>query len=108
MPEPLVDARRLATVGKPWLVSGGPDPDFDDHTRRSNHMGLTDPDLAQRHSRRHLDRQHADYDEIIRALGYVWECERDAAVNVTGYRCAVCGEQRRSTFPNRSWGDGAA
>jgi len=89
-------------------VSGGPDPDFDDRTRRSNHMGLTDPDLARHHSRRYPDRQQADYDEIIRTLGYVWECERDAAVNVTGYRCAVCGERRHSTSADRSWGDGAA
>jgi hypothetical protein len=71
-------------------------------------MGLTDPDLALRHSRQYPDRRHADYDEIIRALGYVWECAHDAAVNVTGYSCAVCGEQRRSAVADRSWGEGAA
>jgi hypothetical protein len=105
MPEPLVTARGLMPVGKPWLVSGAPDPDFDDRARRSNHMGLTDPDLAQLHSRRYPDRQHAGYDDMIRALGYVWECAHDAAVNVTGYRCAVCGARR---LADRSWGEGAA
>lgn len=101
MPEPWIVVSESATAGKPWLVGGGPDPDFDDRARRSNHLGLTDPELVQRYSRRHPDRRHAGYDEIIRALGYVWECERDAAVNVTGYRCAVCGGQRRSTVADR-------
>src|ERR1700751_5707017 len=86
--------RRIRAAGTPWTRAGEPDPDFGDADRRSNHLGLTDPELAVRFLRRHPERATADYDEMIRSLAYVCECRNDLTLNVTGYRCATCGERR--------------
>jgi hypothetical protein len=95
MSDPLdLGERRIRTRWAPWTLSGAPDPDYDDEQRRRTHMGLTDPQLAQRFSRWHR-RQPGDYDDMVRSLGYLWDCRRDLAANVTGYRCAVCGATRR-------------
>jgi hypothetical protein len=86
--------RPARAAGTPWTRAGEPDPDFGDEERRRNHLGLTDACLTARFLQRRPYRAHADYDEMIRALGYVWECRHDGTLNVTGYRCAACGERR--------------
>ena len=88
-------ARLVGTAWAPWTLSGDPDPDYDDEERRRTHSRLTDPALAERYRRRRR-RHSADYDEMVRSLGYVWDCRRDLAANVTGYRCSVCGATRRA------------
>jgi hypothetical protein len=75
----------------PWSVAGGSDPDFDDATRAAHHVLLTDPNLLRCFRKRFPDHERADYDEMVRALGYVWDCPHDGAANVTGFRCARCG-----------------
>ena len=75
----------------PWRVDGGPDPDFDDAARTAHHALLTDPNLLTCFRSRFPAHEYATYDEMVRALGYVWDCPRDRAANVTGYRCARCG-----------------
>jgi hypothetical protein len=89
-----VEGSDVRATGGPWTLSGVPDSDLDDVERQNNHRLLTDPSLAARHRHRFPDRPFADYDEMIRALGYVWDCRHDRTINVTGYRCASCGEQR--------------
>jgi hypothetical protein len=86
--------RRIRAAGTPWTRAGEPDPDFADADRRRNHLALTDPALATRFLRRHPDLAPAGYDEMIRTLGLVWECRHDLTLNVTGHRCATCGERR--------------
>ena len=80
----------------PWSVAGGPDPDFDHATRTAHHALLTDPNLLTCFRRRFPDHAHATYDEMVRALGDVWDCQHDGAANVTGYRCARCARTRSS------------
>jgi hypothetical protein len=75
----------------PWTISGGLDPDFDAVTRHSHHALLTDPSLLTCFRRRFPDRRDADYDEMVRALGFVWDCPLDAYANVVGFRCGWCG-----------------
>ena len=85
--------RPAGTSWAPWTLSGDPDPDYCDEQRRRMHSGLTDPELAARYRRRR-SRGPADYDVMVRSLGYVWDCRRDLAANVTGYRCSACGATR--------------
>jgi hypothetical protein len=74
----------------PWSVAGGPDPEFDSSARVTHQALLTDPNLLTCFRRRFPEHEDATYDEMVRALGYVWDCPHDGAANVTGYRCAVC------------------
>ena len=67
---------------------------FTDLERRTHHRLLTDPGLVARYRRRCPDRPFADYDEMIRALGHVWECRHDHTLNVTGHLCDACREPR--------------
>ena len=60
---------------------------------------LTDPSLVGAFRARFPDGQVADYDEMVRALGYVWDCPQDGAANVTGFRCALCGRTRAAVWP---------
>ena len=78
----------------PWTVAGGPDPDFDDIHRQVHHALLTDSNLLTCFRRRFPDRGHSDYDEMVRLLGYVWDCPQDRTANVVGYRCGRCGRTR--------------
>ena len=78
----------------PWTIEGGIDPAFADDVRARNHAHLTDPQLVRRFRRRYPLWRRADYDEMIRALGYVWDCPHDRTANVTGYRCVTCGRGR--------------
>jgi hypothetical protein len=78
----------------PWTLAGGRDPDFNELERRTHHRLLTDPGLADRYRRRFPDRPLADYDDMIRALGHVWECRHDHTLNVTGHLCDACREPR--------------
>jgi hypothetical protein len=76
----------------PWSVAGDPDPDFDDAARVAHHALLTDPNLLTSYRTRFPEQACASYDEMVRALGYVWDCPHDGAANVTGHRCARCGQ----------------
>src|SRR3954454_2235471 len=76
---------------KPWAIGGGADPDFADADREMHHAALTDPDLLERFRKRFPADPDADYDVIVRRLRHVWDCPRDEAANVTGFRCVVCG-----------------
>jgi hypothetical protein len=80
----------------PWTVAGGPDPDFDDSTRTVHHVLLTDPELLTHFRRRFPEREFVCYDEMVRLLGWVWDCPRDGTANVLGYRCATCQATRAS------------
>src|SRR3954447_22265943 len=84
-------ARDAAGKYKPWAIVGGPDPDFADAERERHHAALTGADLLARFRKRFPADPVADYDVIVRRLGHVWDCPRDDAANVTGFRCAVCG-----------------
>jgi len=75
----------------PWRVDGSPDPGYDDAVRAAHHALLTDPNLLTCFRRRFPEHEHATYDEMVRALGYVWDCPDDGAANVTGFCCARCG-----------------
>ena len=79
---------------RPWTLAGGPDPDYDEIARTVHQALLTDASLLTCFRRRFPERGHVDYDEMVRCLGYVWDCPHDATVNVTGYRCADCGRTR--------------
>jgi hypothetical protein len=76
---------------RPWSLEGGPDLRHDDDLRARIHSALTDPGLTKSFRRRFPFSRRADYEEMIRALDYVWDCRHDGAVNVTGFCCAVCG-----------------
>ena len=84
-------ARNAGGRYKPWATAGGPDPDFADADREIHHAALTGADLLERFRKRFPADPDADYDVIVRRLGHVWDCPRDEAANVTGFRCAVCG-----------------
>lgn len=95
---PVAEMRPTATGGRPpWSRAGGPDPGFDEIERRFHHRVLTDPGLMD-HGRWHGP---GDYDAVIRLLDHVWDCPDDGAVNVTGFRCAACGQARGPAPPGR-------
>ena len=75
----------------PWSSAGRADLDFDDSARASHHALLTDPNLLTCFRRRFPDHRNADYDEMVRLLGYVWDCPDDGAATMKGHCCAVCG-----------------
>ena len=77
--------RKTPVDAGPWAIAGGPDPAFDDDTRRRHHAALTDVDLLG------SDDDADAYDMIVRRHGHVWDCPRDGTANVAGYRCATCG-----------------
>src|SRR4051812_29903851 len=78
----------------PWTLSGGVDPDFSESDRHAHHALLTDPQLLGCFRSRFPGRGAIHYDEMVRCLGYVWDCPHDATANVTGYCCAGCGRTR--------------
>src|SRR3954469_4931781 len=78
---------------RPWTL-GDVDPDVGEDVRMRSHAQLTDPRLEAHFRRRFPSRRRAGYDEMVRALGYVWDCPADGAANVTGFCCAVCGRGR--------------
>jgi hypothetical protein len=78
----------------PWTCAGEPDPDYDDATRAARQALLTDPQLLIRFRRRFPERGHSPYDEMVRLLGYVWDCAHDRTANVTGHCCATCRRTR--------------
>ena len=84
--------RRIA-----YLVAGGPDPDFAETERTMIHALLTDVDLLRCFRARFPEHGELGYDEMVRRLGYVWDCPLDGTANVTGYRCAACVRTREST-----------
>jgi hypothetical protein len=78
----------------PWTLAGGEDPDIGDATRVRHRALLTDPELLGCFRRRFPDRADATYDQMVRLLGYVWDCPADGFTNVVGYRCGRCGCRR--------------
>src|SRR5690349_13885383 len=79
---------------RPWTLEGDIDLNYTDDVRRHNHAALTDARLTTRFRRQFPRVRAAEYDAMIRALGYVWDCACDGTVNVTGFRCATCGHSR--------------
>ena len=79
---------------RPWTLEGDFDPAYDDAEREHNHRLLTDPLLRVRFRRRFPLRWPRGYDDMVRALGCVWDCPDDGTANVTGYCCASCGRSR--------------
>jgi len=79
---------------RPWTLEGPVDLGFDDETRERNRSQLTDPHLTRRFRRKHPFRRRASYDEMVRALDFVWDCPEDGTANVTGFCCAACGRAR--------------
>jgi hypothetical protein len=78
----------------PWILGSAVDPEVADETRERIHAALTDPQLKRRFRLQHPLLLGADYDEMVRVLGYVWDCPADGTANVTGYRCPRCGRGR--------------
>src|SRR3954467_6394597 len=87
-------ARRWRNGYAPWSLAGGPDSDFDETVREAHCWALTAPDLRDSYRRRFPRDTASDYDVIVRRLGYVWDCPRDGAASVVGYRCPACGRTR--------------
>src|SRR3954447_10751663 len=87
--------RRKAPGGlAPWVIAGGPDPDFDDVLRERHRRVLTDGELLERYRACFPGQREPDYEVIVRRLGYVWDCRHDGAANVVGFRCHRCGAAR--------------
>jgi len=82
----------------PWTCAGEPDPDYDDATRVSHQVLLTDPQLLTCFRRRFPEQRAASYDEMVRLLGYVWDCPYDGSATVTGHRCARCRRTRAAAL----------
>jgi hypothetical protein len=78
----------------PWTLQGWADPDIGDDVRESTREALTDPRLTRRFRRHRPLSRRAEYDEMVRVLGYVWDCPVDQTANVTGYCCPGCGRGR--------------
>jgi hypothetical protein len=78
----------------PWTTRGDADPDFAETDRQTHQALLTDADLLGCFRRRFPRHAGADYDTMVRFLGYVWDCPHDGTANVTGYRCGCCGRTR--------------
>lgn len=91
---PRPGSRSRRSVSSVWTLAGDPDPDLDDAARATHQMLLTDPNLLFCYRRTYPDHAGADYDEMVRALGHVWDCVADGTANVTGYCCATCGRRR--------------
>jgi hypothetical protein len=85
---------RLAGQFAPWTSAGAPDTEFEDHERTTLHALLTDAKLLTCFRRRFPDDADADYDDMVRRLGYVWDCPHDVTANMTGHCCATCGRTR--------------
>ena len=99
MPEPLLQERVIGTgQWGPWTRGGGPDPDFDDVHRQVHHALLTDSNLLTCFRKRFPEHRDVDYDQMVRLLGYLWDCPHDGTANVTGYRCIRCGRSRQDAL----------
>ena len=92
-------AARPTAALAPWTLAGPPDPDWDDCARTVHRLLLTDPYLLSGFRRRFPAHRHAGYDEMVRLLGYVWDCRHDGTANVAGYCCASCGRPRAAAGP---------
>jgi hypothetical protein len=93
--------QRPSRVAAPWTLAGGPDPDWDEGARIVHQMLLTDPQLLSAFRARFSDHADVGYDEMVRLLGYVWDCPHDGTANVTGYRCASCRRSRAAAASPR-------
>jgi len=80
---------------RPWTIAGGPDPQFDDAARTRHHLLLTDANLLTCFRRHFPAHEDSTYDEMVRLLGYVWDCAHDGAAAVTGFLCPACGASPR-------------
>src|SRR3954451_17104440 len=100
------DSASLGAGASPWTCAGDPDPGFGEATRQSQRTLLTDPHLLTCFRRRFPAHREADYDQMVRLLGWVWDCGWDGTANVTGYCCARCGRARTAAGVERSPGVG--
>jgi hypothetical protein len=89
-----MSGRDEIAMPRPWTLGGAVDPEVDDDARERIRSALTDARLARRFRRQHPLLFGADYDEMVRVLGYVWDCPIDHTANVTGYCCPRCGRGR--------------
>ena len=53
--------------------------------------------------RRFPERAETDYDEMVRLLGYVWDCSQDGFANVVGFRCAAAGGRAPRPWMRCRW-----
>lgn len=95
----MTDREGVYRVAPPWSCAGEPDPDYDAATRVCHQALLTDPQLLTCFRRRFPEHGAASYDEMVRLLGYVWDCPHDGTANVTGHRCASCRRTRAAASP---------
>jgi hypothetical protein len=86
--------RPVSEFVAPWTCIGPHDPGYDDRARVAHQMLLTDALLLVGFRRRFPEHADAGYDEIVRLLGYVWDCAHDGTANVTGHCCGWCGRTR--------------
>jgi hypothetical protein len=86
----------------PWTLAGPPDPDYDDGARVAYHMLLIDPRLLSSFRLRFPEHANAGYDEMVRVLGYVWDCPEDGTANVTGHCCGRCRRSRADALASAS------
>jgi hypothetical protein len=92
----------------PWSVAGGPDPAFPDDVRQAHRRALTSADLLDAYRHRFPEHECRDYELVVRCLGYVWDCPRDGAASVVGYRCAGCGRTRSAALADSGRADNVA
>lgn len=76
------------------MACGEPDPDFSERDRATHHALLTNSDLLTFYRQFSPRDARADYDDMVRTLGYVWDCAHDGTANMTGNCCARCGRTR--------------
>ena len=90
----MTDRNDVYRVAPPWTCAGEPDPDYDAATRITHQALLTDPQLLTCFRRRFPEHGSASYDEMVRLLGFVWDCPHDGTANVTGHCCTRCRRTR--------------
>ena len=90
----------------PWTVTGKPDPTSTTSNAAATTRCSTDPTLLTRFRRRFPSRSDTHYDEMVRLLGYVWDCPRDRTANVVGFCCGRCGQTRAAALSAGGSGPG--
>src|SRR5262249_3679453 len=92
---------RWSGLRAPWTLAGPPDPRYDDRARVTHHMLLTDANLLSGFRERFPEHRDASYDEMVRLLGYVWDCPEAGPANATGHCCACCRRTRAAATSSR-------
>jgi hypothetical protein len=94
----MTDRNGVYRAAPPWTCAGEADPDHDAATRVTHQALLTDPQLLTCFRRKFPEHAGASYDEMVRLLGYVWDCPHDGTANVTGHCCARCRRTRAAAL----------